>query len=74
MQEIPVSSSLIARAAYDAEAQELEIVFQKTGARWRYGSGARPFTQEDADAFAGAASKGQHFLAEIRGQWPERRG
>ena len=71
MQDIPVSSSLIAAASYDAEMQELALTF-KSGARWIYGNGAQPFTQEDADAFASASSAGKWFLEMIKGQWPER--
>ena len=70
--QIPITSSLIAAADYDPQKQELAITF-KSGARWAYGSEAQPFTQEDADSFAGASSKGQWFLQQIKGQWPERR-
>ncbi|MDE2103793.1 MAG: KTSC domain-containing protein [Patescibacteria group bacterium] len=72
MVEIPVSSSLILAAAYDDVAQELHVTF-KNGARWIYGNSVRPFTAEDAALFEGAASKGQWFLQQIKGQWPERR-
>ena len=74
MESIPVSSSLIARAAYDADAGELHLWFKSNGAHWIYGSKAQPFTQADADAFAGASSAGQHFLGTIKGSFPERRG
>jgi KTSC domain len=67
---IPVSSSLIAQAAYDDEAQELTIVFKSNGAKWHY-SGV---SQDEADSFAGAGSAGQYFLQNIKGQHPERRG
>lgn len=70
MQEIPVSSSLIARAAYDAEAQELYLTFKSNGARWVYST----VDQATADAFAGASSAGQFFLQSIKGAYPERRG
>lgn len=72
MQTIPVSSSLIAGAAYDDEAQSLVITF-KSGARWAYGDAGQPFTQSDADAFAAAPSAGSYFLSSIKGSWPERR-
>ena len=72
MRQIPVTSSMIAAAAYDDERQELVLTF-KSGATWRYGSETRPFTPEDVDRFEGASSAGQHFLQDIKGQWPERR-
>jgi hypothetical protein len=74
VEPIPVSSSLIARAAYDAEAGELHLWFKSNGAHWIYGSKVQPFTQSDADAFAGASSAGQHFLQNVKGSFPERRG
>ena len=61
--QIPITSSLIAAADYDPQKQEIAITF-KSGARWIYGNETQPFTQADADSFAGASSKGQ---------WPERR-
>ena len=72
MQQIPVSSSLIRSAAYDSERHELAVTFA-SGATWIYGNASQPFTSEDAMAFAGAGSKGQWFLGNIKGQWPERR-
>jgi hypothetical protein len=74
VEPIPVSSSLIARVAYDPEAQELHVWFKSNGAHWIYGSKAQPFTQSDADAFVGASSAGSYFLGTIKGAWPERRG
>lgn len=73
LQIIPVSSSMIAAAAYDPDAQELEITFKSNGARWRYGSQAQPLDQAEADAFAGAGSAGAYFLSNIKGSYPERR-
>ena len=73
METIPVASSLLRAASYDPEAQELHLTF-KDGARWVYGNAGQPFTQEDADALAGAPSSGKHFLSAIKGAFPERRG
>lgn len=72
MQTIAVSSSLIAGAAYDEERQVLLITF-KSGAKWQYGDAGQPFTADDAAQFEGAASKGKHFLEQIKGVYPERR-
>ena len=72
MRTIPLSSSLIAGAAYDDARQELHVTF-KSGARWVYGSETQPFTAEDVDALEGATSKGQWFLQNIKGAYPERR-
>lgn len=72
MQQIPLSSSLIASAAYDEQAQQLIVVF-KSGARWAYGDASQPFTPDDVAALEGASSKGQWLLQQIKGNWPERR-
>ena len=66
--QIPVSSSLLIGAEYDGDAQELRLTF-KTGARWAYGN----FSESDAEEFEGAGSKGQWFLQNIKGSFPERR-
>lgn len=71
-QDLAISSSLLRAASYDDEAQELTLTF-KAGAKWAYGNGDQPFTQDDFDAFAGASSHGQHFLQQIKGAFPERR-
>ena len=72
MQQIPVSSSLIASAAYDDQAMALSITF-KSGATWAYGNAAQPFTAQDLADFRSAGSQGKHFLQLIKGSYPERR-
>lgn len=67
--DIPVSSSLIANAAYDSEAQELHLTFKSNGHRWRYSN----VPQSEVDAFASSISPGGYFLSNIRGQYTERR-
>lgn len=72
MRQIPITSSLIVGAAYDEASQQLAVTF-KSGATWLYGDAIQPFTEQDAEAFEGASSKGQHFLNSIKGSFPERR-
>ena len=58
---IPISSSNIAGAEYDASNQVLYITFH-SGAKYRYDG----VSQEDVDAFAIAPSAGSHFHNEIK--------
>lgn len=73
METIPFTSSLLAAAAFDPDAQELHVTFRNSD-KWIYGNGGQPFTQQDYDLFAGAASKGSWFLQQIRDVFPGRRG
>jgi len=54
-------SSVIRRFSYDAEREELEILFT-TGRRYLY----HRVPQAAADAFRAAFSKGRHFNVHIR--------
>lgn len=62
MNHVPVDSKLLASIAYDADAKALEVVFSKSGARYRYDG----VTPEQFDAMKSADSVGGHFLREIK--------
>lgn len=64
LNDIPVSSSLLSRVAYDEETRDLLVTFKK-GATYRY----RNVSQDDVDALASAASPGSYFIANIRDQY-----
>lgn len=64
MERVPVISSNIVSAGYDAESQTLEIEF-KGGTVYQYYS----FPQTEFDAFLGANSKGSHFHAFIKDRY-----
>ena len=55
------NSALLKATEYNPESQELVIEFNN-GKKYLY----KEFDQAKYDAFAGAESKGKHFLAEIK--------
>lgn len=59
--DISINSSLLSKASYNAETEELTITF-KSGATWKY----LAVTQEEINNFAVSASQGSYFLHYIK--------
>lgn len=59
--ELQISSSLISKASYNKETEELTVIFTK-GGTWKY----LGVTQEEANNFQIATSQGSYFLHNIK--------
>jgi len=58
---IPVNSSLLSKASYNKETEELTVTF-KSGDTWKY----LGVTQEEANNLQTSTSQGSYFLHNIK--------
>lgn len=62
MKELHINSSLILRASYNPELEELNVTFRKGGTTWKYYG----VTQFEINKMLLAPSQGSYFLTQIK--------